>query len=340
MIDVGSRNVKLVVASLKEREPLSMKDERQCRTRLQLGDKTFDQETKTQRPLLAADQDALARLVSDYQSQCERDGGRMVGAFATEWARKATNQSEIRSSLQKATGVSLEILSHEQEGRYGYLSATRGMQGKIVLDFGSRSCQLSYWPRDAGQPTSISLPLGIDEAGERFFTKKEYETYGLAKAAFLTHVRAGLGSFLQRIRGELKKGTVKPELLSIGETGDVPLAIAGRLWDATTFKGVDEGAYQAWLKTQKPTMSNKYGFITAVVPTRDITAMSTAVEENNALFEELRGDSARRIYGLKMMAFPAMVSMIATDLGIGHVVLVPQELSDGFIVEKLHGTLR
>src|SRR3954470_4336798 len=55
VIDVGSRNVKLVVASTEDEDPRSIKSERLCRSRRQLGEKTYDQKAKASRPLSAED---------------------------------------------------------------------------------------------------------------------------------------------------------------------------------------------------------------------------------------------------------------------------------------------
>ncbi len=340
LIDVGSRNVKLVVASLQERDPLSMKDERQCRARLQLGDKTFDQKTKSPLPLLPADVAGLGRLMTEYAALCEQDGGRLVGAVATEWARRATNPDEIRKGIQQQSGISLEILSREKEGRYGYLAATRGLPGKIVLDFGSRSFQVSYWPKNAPEPISISVPIGIDEAGDQFFWKKEHAAYAGAREAFVAAARAAVGPLLVRIKSELQKGNLRPELFSLGENGDIPLALAGRLWDTVQHKGVDEAGYGAQLKTQSPSMRPQYGLTTAVISEKDVSKLSAAIEADHALFEDLRSDRIKRVYGTKMLAFPGLVALLTAELGLDVIVLVPQELPDGFIIEKLHAKLR
>jgi hypothetical protein len=335
VIDVGSRNVKLVVTAVKGNDPLSLTGERVCRSRLQLGEKTFDQKAQSGRPLGSADQDALARLLSDYAALCRRDGGELVGAIATEWARRATNPEEIRRTLSAGGGVDLAILSRDREGRLGYLAATRGVRGKMVLDLGSRSFQLSYWPRGAAEPEAASLPLGIDEAGDRFFGKREHRDYAAARAAFVAAFRAGLGATLPRIRAAVRSGVLAPELFSLGENGDMPLALEGRLWELATHRGVDEPGYSALLKARPPIASATFGTVTAVVSARELAALARTLEHDPALFDELRSDRVKRIYGYKMLAVPAVVGALAEDLGIETVVLVPQEMPDGLIIDNL-----
>jgi hypothetical protein len=335
VIDVGSRNVKLVVATVEEGDPRSLTEERVCRARLQLGEKTFDQTTRTARPLGDGDRESLVRLLADYLSRCQADGGRMLGAVATEWARRATNPDDIRRAVEARTGIALEILSREREGRYGYLAATRGAPGKIVLDFGSRSLQVSYWPRGAAAPVSASLPLGIDEAGDRFFGRAEFQAYGPAREAFVAAVRDGLGATLAQAREAIAAGKLSPELYSLAENGDVALALDGKLWDAGRHETVDERSYVSLITARLPSSDPDRGRVTAVLPVDRVLALGRAVDADAALFEELRGERIKRIYGYKMLAYPAIVAYLTEALGSKDVVLVPQEMPAGMIVEKL-----
>ena len=335
VIDVGSRNVKLLVVSAKEGEARSLTTERVCRSRMQLGEKVFDLKTQQRRPLPPADQEALARLITDYAGLCTRDGGEMTGAMATEWARRATNTDEARALIKAKSGVNIDVLSRETEGRYGHLAATRGAPGKMVLDFGSRSVQLSFWPRGAAAPDSASLPMGIDEAGDQYFGNPRYKDYGPARAAFAAAVKKGLAPALAKIRAAAKAKNMSRELFSLGENGDVTLALGGRLWDRTTFAPVDEAAYAALLKKRVPSPRSSHGQVTAVLSARDLLDMPRTLEQNRPLFDQLRGDAVKRVYGYKMLAWPALVDLLVKELGITTVVLVPQEMPEGMIVQGL-----
>jgi hypothetical protein len=335
VIDVGSRNVKLVVASMAEDDPRSLATQRFCRARLQLGEKTFDQKAQAARPLAAPDQAALGKLLADYAALCKQDGGELVAAIATEWARRATNQEELRTNVGAAGGVPLRVLSREDEARYGYLAATRGAPGKTVLDFGSRSLQISYWPRGAAAPLTSSIPLGIDEAGDRFFGKKDFRRYGAARDAFITAVRSELAPHIVAIRRAIRSSTLSPELFSLAENGDLPLALEGKLWKPRTKKGIDEPAYASLIRARTPTPNADYGPVTAVIPVRDFAAFAKNLDNDKALFEELRSDKVKRIYGYKLLAVPALFAALAEDLKLEDVVLVPQEMPEGLLVEKL-----
>jgi hypothetical protein len=332
VIDVGSRNVKLVVASIDDDSPRSIKGERLCRSRQQLGEKTFDQKARAGRPLAPAEQQNLVALLAHYAALCKKDGGELAGAIATEWARRATNAKEITSALKEA-GIDLKILSREDEARYGYLAATRGAPGKIVLDFGSRSLQLSYWPRGADAPATASIPLGIDEAGERFFGKKEHRRYASAREDFVRAARTELAPHIAGIRRAVRASTLAPELFSLAENGDVPLALAGKLW--TGSKGVDEATYASLVKARTPLPTPEYGPVTVVLAPRELAGLAKKLEGDQALFEELRSDRVKKIYGYKMLALPALIAALEEDLKLVELVLVPQEMPEGLLVDRL-----
>jgi hypothetical protein len=334
VLDVGSRNVKLIEVAMRPHDPRSIAPERTCRARMQLGEKTFDQASQTRRPLAAADLDALIKQLAEFQALCTRDGGTIDGAMATEWARRATNADEIRQKVQAGTGLDLRILDGAEEGRYGYLSATRGARGKLVLDLGSRSMQLSYWPTGAGAPEIVGLPLGIDESGDRFFGKPEYADYGAAREAYATALREPLAPLLAKIRKDFRKRKLAPEVYSLAENGDVALALAGRLWDASA-KGVTEEVYSAAVKSTQPQRDKQRGLVTAVLPARAVAALSERLDRDHALFEELRSDGRKKFFGNKMLVLPALIRMLEKEIGLKSVVLVPQEMSEGLVIDRL-----
>jgi len=334
VIDVGSRNVKLIVASLRADDPSSLEDERSCRARLYLGQKTFDEATQKRLPLPDHDLEALARVIRDYRDLCTHDGGKLAGAAATEWARRATNGEAIRRELRQRAGIDLAILKTEEEARYGYVAATRGARGKLVVDFGSRSLQLSYWADGARAPATVGLPLGIDEAGARFFGDPAHHDYASARAAFVQAIQNGARALLATVHRRSPKAAA-PEIFSLGENGDVPLALAGKLWEPSSRKPVTEDQYKAAVEARTPEKDRRYGPVAGVIDAPDITALAETFAHDQALFEQLRSDPAKRFVGYKMLAFAALLSMLANEVGAQKVVLVPQEMSDGLMLEKV-----
>jgi Ppx/GppA phosphatase family len=335
VIDVGSRNVKLVVLGVKPGDAGSLQNLRQCRARLQLGDKSFDPATGRGRPLPRGEQDRLVEIIQAYRQRCDLDGGQLVGAIATEWARRASNASEVVQQVGSRSGVTMAVVSREDEARYGYLSGTRGKPGKLVLDFGSRSLQLSFWARDARSPEVVSVPLGIDEAGDRFFGGKDVDGYQDGQRAAAAALRSALRPALARARSALRRKVLDPELHSLGENGDLALAASARLWPGQPPVAVDEAGYTAEVKRLQPHFDVTHGRVTAVLPARQMVGLAGLLSRDRALFDSLRSERLRRVFGNKMLVFPTLIALLEQELGLRTLVLVPQEMADGYLIASL-----
>ena len=335
VIDVGSRNVKLLVGESTGDDPRGLHPVRTCRARLQLGEKTQDATSRAPKDLAEAHQRELADLIARYQKQCEADGGQVVGAFATEWARKVTNLEAIEKTAKDTSGVSMKAIPQEREGVLGYLAATKGQRGRVVLDFGSRSFQVSVWPAKADAPSIMGLPLGIDEVGERFFDSETVLDYATGEKAFVAELRKALAA-QPEWKSNMKRGAgrLNRTLVSLGENGDVALAIGGKLWTSgKTTTVVDEATYQTLVAGSTARVQPLFGRIMGSYDLATLRTWRKRMQKDKVLFNALRSPERRKVFGHKMLAFPALVNFIATELVVDRVVLVPDELAMGLLVE-------
>src|SRR6185436_1149675 len=131
--DVGSTNVKLVITSSAGSDRSTLDGERVCKKALRLRDKVVDA-MMMPKALAEADMDALVAQLQKYRDLCASDGGTVLGAVATQWARTATNPDEIRSWFMAKLGLPLNIITGDQEGAYGYAAASHGQMDRIILD--------------------------------------------------------------------------------------------------------------------------------------------------------------------------------------------------------------
>ncbi len=334
LIDIGSKNVKLVVASWNQVDPASLRDDRLCRTRLQLGDKTFDQISKTARPLPSDALYGLVRVMKQYQDLCAHDGGEMKGAIATEWARRATNSDAVKATLRGKTGMELQILSGDEEARFGYAAATRGKPKRAVLDLGSRSFQISFTLASGSEPIVVSLPLGTDEAGDRYYASPAFKRFSEAREAHLKDVRAGLDQILVPLLKGLRKRDIEPTLYSLGEDGGFRLALEGSLWDSNG-KLVDLETHHTLVRKLQPESVKGYGPVTAQVTPSDLRSLLRKLEKDDVLFQSLRSDPFRKAYGAKVLAEAVLLDELVVKYGFKTVVLVPQEMPDGYLQSRL-----
>src|SRR3954451_20894200 len=104
-----------------------------------------------------------------YAHFCRATGVGTVRPVATSAIRDAGNQAEFLEQARKRSGLEVQVLSGEEEARYGYLAAinsTTLSQG-VVLDLGGGSLQLT---RVENREALVfrSWPLGAVRMTERF----------------------------------------------------------------------------------------------------------------------------------------------------------------------------
>ena len=76
----------------------------------------------------------------------------------------------------------------------------------------------------------------------------------------------------------------------------------------------------------------RHGRVTAVLPARQLGALAALLTRDRALFDSLRSERLRRVYGNKMLVFPTLIALLEQELGLRTLVLVPQEMADGYLI--------
>src|SRR5262249_20436161 len=127
---------------------------------LGLGAEVFDSKSGTARSLPAEATSDLSETIREFQKICALDGGMVVAAGATQWARDAPNIAEVRARVKADTGLDFAVLSPRLEAEYGYVAATLDTPGRVVLDPGSNSFQISWQAKGASAAVSILVPYG------------------------------------------------------------------------------------------------------------------------------------------------------------------------------------
>src|SRR5262245_56059021 len=123
-LDLGSRSAKLSVLSMEKGRNATIRDERQCKRTLGLGEQVFDSRNGSARPRAAEGVAHLTETIRTYQKICALDGGSVVAAGATQWARDAPNIADVRSSVRAETGLDFDVLTPQQEADYSYVAAS------------------------------------------------------------------------------------------------------------------------------------------------------------------------------------------------------------------------
>ncbi|MGW1077712.1 Ppx/GppA phosphatase family protein [Streptomyces sp. NPDC002537] len=107
--------------------------------------------------------DRLVAVVRDALQAAEDKGVEDVLPFATSAVREASNADAVLTRVQKETGVTLPVLTGDEEGRLTFLAARRWFgwsAGRLlVLDIGGGSLEIALG-LDEDPDAAVSLPLG------------------------------------------------------------------------------------------------------------------------------------------------------------------------------------
>lgn len=107
--------------------------------------------------------DTLVRAVTEARKQAAALKCDEMLAFATSAVRDANNSDKVLRRVAKETGVDLQVLSGEDEGRLTFLAVRRWLgwsAGTLIsLDIGGGSLELAAGA-DEDPDVALSLPLG------------------------------------------------------------------------------------------------------------------------------------------------------------------------------------
>ena len=340
-LDLGSRSVKLSVVSMEKGRPTTVREERICKRALGMGALVFDSKTSTAGPLPPDAIDRLVGTINEYKDICTRDGGTIVAAGATQWARDATNVAAVTARVKDATAIRVDVLSPTQEAVYAYVAGSVRTPGRIVLDSGSNSFQLSWQEKGSATTQSILVPFGYVRAAANDF--EPAADYASARAAYQQRAGAAIEQELGRLRPPLSlarlrdlvaRGKLGPELIALGEDGAaVPLVVRGWLRDSAGAWTIDQKKYDEALNGHRTT-DRSFGIMTAP-PLSKAEVQSYLRAITPADFKALTSEPLRGLYGQKALVVPALVDLLLGELGASRLVTVPQEVTTGNILTQL-----
>jgi hypothetical protein len=274
--------------------------------------------------------------MKEFQALCALDGGRVVGADATEWARHATNIAEVKQALATRTGISIDVLTPDEEARYGYVAATRGRAGHLVLDPGSNSFQIMSQPLGERAPRAVSIPLGYEQAANLYFAKAE--SYEGGRRAYADEVGRRLTAAaldLAGLRAAVASGRLARRIVALGQDSAIQLVVGGALRDASGQWLQYEADYARKANEVRPTLSPDYGELTGILKAAQISDYLRSLGESSQL-PQLRADGPRAGTATRRWSC-RLSSTLMRRLGVDTVVLTPAEMPTGYILAKAGG---
>ena len=205
VIDIGSNSIKILVAASAPGGGLTLLKTRTIDARISAG-------ISRTNPLLAetgmaAGLDAIRTLLADAAPFTPA----RTLLVATSAVRDAQNGPEFRTRVQAATGLTIRILTGEEEATLIGRGLTcdpalADLNDFSVFDLGGGSLEcLAFRNRQVEQ--AISLPLGCVRLTEMFVGDASQPITPEALAAIARHTRAALGDFRFPAPGSAAIGT-------------------------------------------------------------------------------------------------------------------------------------
>ena len=191
VIDVGTNSVKLHVAERDGSGSWRTIVDRAELTRLgeglgKAGDITPEAVERT------------AGAIADMSAEAKRSEVRAIVAVGTAGLRIARNSAAVLDAIRARTGISVQVIPGEEEGRLAYLAARAGLSmpegALVVFDTGGGSTQFTF-----GQGARVDEQFSVNVGAARYT-----ERFGLAGAVSSDVLRdafTAISTDLSRIEG-------------------------------------------------------------------------------------------------------------------------------------------
>jgi exopolyphosphatase/guanosine-5'-triphosphate,3'-diphosphate pyrophosphatase len=164
-IDIGSNTTRLLVAEPQEGQLRKILEQR-AYTRIGKGAKRNGK--------IAAEKIAeVADVVATQVRLAQELGAETIKTVATAAIREAKNSSKAVEAIETSSGVLVEVLSEEEEGRLAFLGATKTLghpaEGTVtVVDVGGGSSEVVTGVLPGGATDVRSFKIGSGQLAEEF----------------------------------------------------------------------------------------------------------------------------------------------------------------------------
>jgi exopolyphosphatase/guanosine-5'-triphosphate,3'-diphosphate pyrophosphatase len=171
---------------------------------------------------------AIAGMVDE----AKRNGVLATVAVGTAGLRMAANGQEVVKAIEARTGLQVEVISGEEEGRLAYLAASSGLGlftgSLVVFDTGGGSSQFTF-----GHDSIVDERFSVDVGAVRY--TERYKLDGVVSANAVRVAMAAIAADLSRIGGR----PVPDKLVAMGGAATNITAVKHQLarYDSTVVQG-------------------------------------------------------------------------------------------------------
>ncbi|MCD9025925.1 Ppx/GppA phosphatase family protein [Cohnella silvisoli] len=206
IIDIGSNTVRLAVYQLTDNGAYRVLDQGRWPARL-------SQRMDAAGALSDEAVDELAEVLRHFCLICHKHGAESIRAVATAAIRQAVNRDSIIQRLRSSTGISIEILSGEDEARIGSQAMLNSLNlaDCFVVDIGGGSTEITLI-HNRKVVSAVSFPIGCVNISTR---------YAIGDGPVSTTLLSDVQEEVRRLLGKEKWISRHPDLPLIGLGGTV-----------------------------------------------------------------------------------------------------------------------
>ncbi len=139
-----------------------------------------------------------AAAIAGMVDEAKRHGVLATVAVGTAGLRIASNRDAVVAAIEARTGLRIEVISGDEEGRLAYVAATSGLGlsagSLVVFDTGGGSSQFTF-----GNSSSVEDRYSVDVGAVRY--TERYKLDGVVSAEVLREAMAAIAADLSRLDG-------------------------------------------------------------------------------------------------------------------------------------------
>ncbi len=191
VIDVGTNSVKLLIGERDLTGRWRTVVDRAELTRLGEG-------LEQHRMIVDAALERTAAAIAGMADEAKRHSVLAIAAVGTAGLRIASNRNEVVAAIEARTGLNIEVIPGEEEGRLAYVAARSGLGitagSLVVFDTGGGSTQFTF-----GHDSSVDERFSVDVGAVRY--TERFKLDGAVSLEVLHGAMAAISADLSRIEG-------------------------------------------------------------------------------------------------------------------------------------------
>ncbi|MDP4098442.1 Ppx/GppA family phosphatase [Paenibacillus sp. P96] len=162
IMDIGSNSIRLVIYEI--RDTGAYRIVREYKESARLSEKVGPDGRIERESVLG-----IAPLLRQFMEICEQNKVTRLRAGATAAIRNAINSEEVVAWIAEETGLQVEVLSGEEEGKAGFLGVvnTMNVRDGMIIDIGGGSTEVTLF-RERKRLKTYSFPFGAVNTNLRF----------------------------------------------------------------------------------------------------------------------------------------------------------------------------